>query len=66
MKYTRLVPHLVAPALLIAGSLAAASTPAVEVGHTSPPLQLPASDGSTRALGHGEGPTVLIFFRGLW
>ena len=43
-----------------------AASPALEVGSAAPPLELTAADGRQRSLAEIEGPTVLIFFRGLW
>ena len=37
-----------------------------EIGAEAPELELPATDGSTRSLADADGPTVLIFYRGLW
>ena len=36
------------------------------VGATVPDLTLSAIDGSEYTLSHREGPTVLVFFRGVW
>jgi len=45
---------------------AAAGSPSLDVGSAAPPLQLAASDGSSRSLAAIDGPKVLIFYRGLW
>ena len=44
----------------------AAEGPAFEVGGAAPKLELIATDGMTRSLASGDGPKVLIFYRGLW
>ena len=44
----------------------AAETPALEVGRAAFELELRSIDGSTRSLEAATGPTVLVFFRGLW
>ena len=45
-------------------STAGSSLP--EVGPAAPPLDLKASDGMRHSVDAGDGPKVLIFFRGLW
>jgi len=46
--------------------MVAADGPALDIGIDAPDLTLPAADGVTRSLTDAQGPTVLIFFRGLW
>ena len=48
----------------VAFSAAGSSLP--EVGSAALPLDLKASDGMSHSLATGDGPRVLIFFRGLW
>lgn len=45
---------------------ASAEPPLPEVGSAAPGLELAASDGSRHSLAAIDGPTVLIFYRGLW
>ena len=44
----------------------AAGTPLVEVGSPAPELELTSAAGEARSLAAVDGPTVLIFYRGLW
>ena len=43
-----------------------AGGPELAVGSAAPPLGLTAADGSRHSLADGDGPRVLIFYRGLW
>jgi len=54
--------------LLVAAvtSPALAGSAALDVGSAAPPLELNAADGSRLSLAVGDGPKVLIFYRGLW
>ena len=47
-------------------SMIATEALAHEIGAEAPELELPATDGSTRSLATAAGPTVLVFYRGLW
>jgi len=51
---------------VFSASVIATETLAHEVGAAAPELQLTAADGSTRSLATAAGPTVLVFYRGLW
>lgn len=56
-------------ALAAAATLASPASPGTSplaVGSAAPPLELTAADGSRRSLVAGDGPKVLIFYRGLW
>jgi hypothetical protein len=55
---------VVSIAIAAAPFVTAGSTP--EVGAAAPPLELAAPDGESYSLPRAEGPTVLIFYRGLW
>ena len=55
---------VVSVAVAVAPFVTAGSTPGV--GDAAPPLELAASDGDTYSLPRAEGPSVLIFYRGLW
>lgn len=46
--------------------LFAADDPSLEVGSAAPALRLPSAGGNSRSLADADGPTVLVFFRGLW
>jgi hypothetical protein len=64
-KRTPLLAAAFATALIAPGvGLAAAAPPAV--GATLPDLTLPTLDDSRRTLSERDGPTVLVFFRGVW
>lgn len=63
MRFTAALTLL--PAML-ALPLIAADGPAVGVGSAAPVLELSATEGETRSLANAGGPTVLIFYRGLW
>lgn len=61
--------YLLAAAVVLCGaSEAQESTGLLEVGSTSPNFELASLDGENHALAErtGEGPTVLVFFRGAW
>jgi len=45
---------------------AIAAQPVPKVGSAAPALNLPAADGGHRSLAAANGPTVVIFYRGLW
>jgi hypothetical protein len=47
-------------------SPALAVSPAPAVGSAAPPLELTAADGRRHSLATGDGPKVLVFYRGLW
>ncbi|MDX1643082.1 MAG: hypothetical protein R3244_01860 [Thermoanaerobaculia bacterium] len=66
-------PHLYRAAPAIALLLLALGSPAraqetVGVGSVAPEVSLPSLDGELLSLAdrRGEGPTVLVFFRGAW
>jgi len=69
---SKLKTRAFAAGLVLAAALVAcrlpppATTPAV--GAAAPDFQLPASDGSTFRLGEhlGDGPVILVFYRGHW
>ena len=62
-----LMIHLAAISAVAAFALPApAAASSIEIGSTAPPLELIAADGSQRSLAANDGPTVLIFYRGLW
>jgi hypothetical protein len=61
--------RLLAWCCLLAAAVASpvqAGSPVLGVGSAAPPLELTAADGSSYSLGTGDGPRVLIFYRGLW
>jgi len=49
------------PFLAVAGD-----APVLGEGAAAPGLELPSTDGSMRSLAAATGPTVLVFYRGLW
>ena len=60
------LPRLGLVGLLASVAISAAGSSLPEVGSAAPPLDLKASDGTSHSLAAIDGPTVLIFFRGLW
>lgn len=62
----RAVPALVAMAFVASVSLGSSGVGPLGVGSTVPDLVVQALDGSDRVLSERDGPTVLVFFRGVW
>ena len=65
MKHSKSLPFVLLIMFAAVVSVESAA-PVIEVGSKAPELDLTAADGERRSLTEVDGPTVLVFYRGLW
>jgi hypothetical protein len=63
---SRFLVSVVALGLVWCSSAGSASAAPPEVGSTVPDIALKSLEGTMETLSQRDGPTVLVFFRGVW